>query len=277
VTREAFFTNANDPEGTVQFAITPRYLAGGGDPRRVTEVLRAAGWSDHSDPGYPHVLLASPDMAVRLTLEPAQPDTYTDWWAFHGPGWYVHFGGHTPTEILAGFSDALVRPAPEQAPSAAGIRDLLVATGWSREYDRSGTESARSPDGYLTMTGKPWSSDRTQRTWIAEASLPTAGGGHERMWQARFHQDTPSHLVAGFASALVDPGAVHRGSYGLPHSWLLTQEPTTVQGEQLAAEHRQRLEAVRAAARKQRRAAAALATRAPIPPGTASAAAPARR
>lgn len=275
--REMFDTNANGPRGTIQFATTPRYLAGGGDPRRITDVLRAAGWSNHSVPGYPHVLLASPDMAVQLTLEPSKPDTYTDWWAFRGPGWYVHFGGHAPAEILAGFSDALVRPAPEQAPSAAGIRDLLVATGWRREYDRSGTESARSPDGFLTMTGKLWSSDRTRRTWIAEASLPTGGGGHERMWQARFHQDTPSHLVGGFASALVDPGPVYRGSYGLPHSWLLTQEPTTVQGEQLAAEHRQRLDRVRAAAREQRKTAASLATRMPATPPTASSAAPARR
>lgn len=275
--REAFSTNANTRETTVQFATAPRYLAGGGDPRRVTEVLRAAGWSDHSDPGYPHVLLASPDLAIRLALEPSAPDPYTDWWAFHGPGWYAHFGGHTPTEILAGFADALVRPAPEQAPSAVDIRDLLASTGWSREYDRSGIESARSPDGYLTMTGRLWSSDRTRRTWIAEASLPTGGGGHERMWQARFNPDTPSHLVAGFAQALVDPDPVYRGSYGLPNSWLLTQGPTSVQGEQLAAEQRQRLEAVRSAARTQRRAAASLRARAPATPAAGNAQAAARR
>ncbi|KPI25134.1 hypothetical protein OV320_8339 [Actinobacteria bacterium OV320] len=41
--------------------ITPRHLAGGGDPRQVTEYLLATSWSNHSVPGYPQVLLESPD------------------------------------------------------------------------------------------------------------------------------------------------------------------------------------------------------------------------
>lgn len=41
--------------------ITPRHLAGGGDPRHITEYLLATSWSNHSVPGYPQVLLESPD------------------------------------------------------------------------------------------------------------------------------------------------------------------------------------------------------------------------
>ncbi len=249
-----FFTDANKPLNTVQYATTPRYLAGGGDPRRITEVLRAAGWTSHSDPAYPHVLLASPGMAVRLTLEPA-PDAYSAWWRFHdhAGGWYAHFGGHTPVEIIAGFSDALTRPAPQKPPSLPEIRDVLVSTGWSRSYDRKGIESAHSPDRYVRMGPHPGLDGQEDwPTWCAEAALTTGLGGHERLWQAWFSHGTPTHLVAGFAAQLVAPGPVYRGSYGLPCSWLVAQEPTAVQGEQLAAEHRQRLKAVRASARTQR-------------------------
>lgn len=275
--REHFYTGANGPQDTIQFATTPRYLAGGGDPRRVTEVLRAAGWTNHSDPAYPHVLLASPDTAVRLTLEPTAPDTSTAWWKFRAWGWYAAFGGHTPVEILAGFADTLLHPAPDQPPTPAGIHEILVSTGWNRTDDGKGTASAVSPDASVRMGPRPGMDDAAGRpTWSAEAT-PATGFGDRRLWSAWFSAGTPTHLVAGFAAQLVSPQPVYRGSHGLPHSWLLTQKPTTVQGEHLADDHRQRLEAVRAAARKQRRAAAALAARAPLPPGTAPAAAPARR
>jgi hypothetical protein len=266
--RELFYSAANGPEGTVQFATTPRFLAGGGDPRRVTEVLRAAGWTDHSDPGYPHVLLASPDRSVRLTLEPSKPDTRTAWWRFHALSWYAHFGGHTPVEILAGFTDALLEPAPEQPPTLAAIREILASTGWSKDYDSKGIESALSPDGSARMGPHPaMDGEGDWPTWAAEVA-PAHGGGHELLWSAWLAHGTPAHLVAAFAAQLVSTGPVYRGSYGLPHSWLLTQEPTTVQGEQLAAEHRQRLDAARATARKQRKRAAALSARSPATPAT---------
>ncbi|WUH90384.1 DUF317 domain-containing protein [Streptomyces sp. NBC_00433] len=275
--REYFQTGANGPQDTVQFATTSRYLAGGGDPRRVTEVLRAAGWTNHSDLAYPHVLLASPDMAVRLALEPAQPDASTAWWKFNARGWYAAFGGHTPVEILAGFSDALLHPAPDQPPTPAGIRAILASTGWDKETDGQGAETALSPDGYVRMGPRPGMDDEAGRpTWSAEVA-PATGFADRRLWSAWFSAGTPTHLVAGFAAQLMSTEPVYRDSRGLPHSWLLTQERTSVQGEHLADDHRLRLEAVRAAARKQRRAAAALAAHAPLPPATASAAAPTRR
>lgn len=267
MTQGAFYTGANGPTNTVQYATTPRYLAGGGDPRRVTEVLRTAGWSKHSDPGYPHVLLASPDMSVRLALEPSAPDPYTAWWQVNGQGWYAHFGGHAPAEIIAGFSDALLQPAPQQPPALTDIREVLDSTGWTKEYDRKGIESALSPDGFVRMGPHPsLDSEPGWPTWYAEAALPTRRGGHERLWQAWFSHNTPTHLVAGFAEELVSTEPLFRGSYGLPCSWLLSQEPTTVQGEDLAEAHHQRVAVARAAAHKQRKAAAALRARAPLTP-----------
>ncbi|WP_433892561.1 DUF317 domain-containing protein [Streptomyces sp. CA-111067] len=268
--REHFYTGANGPQDTIQFATTPRYLAGGGDPRRVTEVLQAAGWTNHSDPAYPHVLLASPDTAVHLTLEPTAPDTSTAWWKFRARGWYAAFGGHTPVEILAGFSDALLHPAPDPPPTPAGIHEILTSTGWARENDEKGTASALSPDASVRMGPRPGLDDAAGRpTWSAEAA-PATGFGDRRLWSAWFSAGTPTHLVAGFAAQLVSPEPVFRGSHSLPNAWMITQKPTTVQGEHLADDHRQRLKAVRAAARKQRKTAAALATRVPATPAAAS-------
>lgn len=267
MTREAFPTNADHDETTVQFATGPRYLAGGGDPRRVTEVLRAAGWSNYSDPNYPHVLLASTDLASRLTLEPSAPDPHAAWWRFNASGWYAHFGGHTPAEILAGFCDALVKPGPEQPLTGADIREVLASTGWGTDGVREGSESAVSPDGYVRMGPHPaLDGDNGWPTWCAEAALDTGTGGHQRVWSAWFSPGTPAHLIAGFAAQLVDPAPVYRGSHRLPHPRLVTQEPTTVQGEQLATEHRQWLYRVRAAVRKQHKAAATLRARAPVTP-----------
>ncbi|MEE4544039.1 DUF317 domain-containing protein [Streptomyces sp. V4-01] len=175
--REHFYTGANGPEDTVQFATAPRYLAGGGDPRRVTEVLQAAGWTNHSDPTYPHVLLAGPDMAVHLTLEPTAPDTSSACWKFRACGWYAAFGGHTPVEILAGFSDALLPPAPDQPPAPDAIHDILTATGWNSDNDGQGTEFALSPDGYARMGPRPGLDDAAgQPTWSADITPATGFG-----------------------------------------------------------------------------------------------------
>lgn len=263
------FFSAHKPANTVQYATTPRYLVGGGDPRRVTEVLRAAGWTNHSDPLYPHVLLASPDLAIRLTLEAPSPDPYTAWWRFEAAGWYAHFGGHTPVEIVAGFGDALLQPEPEQPPTPADIRQILASTGWGMEDDGQCSASAYSPDDCIHVgTLLDVVNGAEHRTWHAQAALPDGLGGHERLWQAWFSHGTPTHLVAGFARELVDTAPVYRGLHEVPRSWLTT--PVTVQGEQLAAEHRQRLDA----ARKHRKTPSA---RTALPPPTTAPTTPARR
>ncbi|MGI5457520.1 hypothetical protein ACQEWB_31010 [Streptomyces sp. CA-249302] len=77
MSHERFYSKVNGPTlhrvNAVRWLdeVTPRHLAGGGDPRHVTEYLLASGWSNHSVPGYPHVLLESPDRRLHLTLEPS--------------------------------------------------------------------------------------------------------------------------------------------------------------------------------------------------------------
>ncbi|MER7986545.1 DUF317 domain-containing protein [Streptomyces noursei] len=98
---------------------TPRHLAGGGDPLHVTEYLLAAGWSNHSDPDYPHVVLASPDLRHTVVLEP-EATPYQPWWRIRGVSqghrWYTDFDAHTLVEILAGLTDALIAPEPTTTP-----------------------------------------------------------------------------------------------------------------------------------------------------------------
>ncbi|MER7540382.1 hypothetical protein ABTX77_37235 [Streptomyces sp. NPDC097704] len=54
-----------------QALISPRYLAGPGDPAWVTAALHAgAGWSHGHDPLMPRVILTSPDQKSMLRLEP---------------------------------------------------------------------------------------------------------------------------------------------------------------------------------------------------------------
>ncbi|MFD7013906.1 DUF317 domain-containing protein [Streptomyces sp. NPDC059928] len=273
MTRPYIAGKAEDPSNRIWFDTAPRYLAGPGDPRHVTQALRAAGWKNYSHPDFPHVVLASPDFRHTLTLEP-EPDTYSAWWRIATQGWSDHwhasFGGNTPVEVIAGFTDALLAPAPASEPD---VWPVLSAAGWACERGEHGNESARHPDGITTMERRATlTSDYF--AWSAEVALPNGGGGHQQLWQAYFDDRTPRHLLAGFATALTDPAPVQRGHYGVPHSHLVTQKPGPP-GEQLAAAHQARLKAIRAAARKARLGAVPT-TRSVPPPAAEVAAAPSR-
>ncbi|WP_416986997.1 DUF317 domain-containing protein [Streptomyces sp. T028] len=268
MTHPHFPTRANEPHNTIWFETRPRHLAGRGDPRRITQTLRAAGWKNHSDPDYPHVLLASPDYQHTLVLEP-RPEPYAAWWRIRGGSqerrWYTEFGGNTPVEILASLTDALLQPAPQTTPD---IWPALTSAGWAYERDENGNETAAHPDGILSL--RRWTVSPAERFfWTAEATLATGLGGLNRLWRASLDDNMPQHLIAAFAAALASDEPVQRGRYDVPHSHLVTQHQRGPQGEQLAAAHEARLKAARAAARKVRRS-AALPTHSGPAPATAS-------
>ncbi|MDQ0810309.1 hypothetical protein QFZ63_002023 [Streptomyces sp. B3I7] len=251
MTRPYIFSKADDPWSRIWFDTSPRHLAGPGDPRHVTQALRAGGWKNYADPDFPHVVLASPDFRHTLVLEPAA-DTYSAWWRISSERWHASFGGNTPAEIIAEFTDTLLLPAPAAEPD---VWPTLHAAGWTYERDERGNQSARHPDGVTTMERRATlTSDYF--SWTAEVALPTGLGGHQRLWHAYFDDRTPRHLLAAFATALTDPAPVPRGHYDVPHSHLVTQVERGAQGEQLAAAHDARLKAIRAAARKARRSSA---------------------
>jgi hypothetical protein len=70
-------TRAPTPETVEVDFITPRRLAGVGDPAWITVPLhRACGWSHGNDPLMPRVLLSSPDQKALLRLEPDPDDQW---------------------------------------------------------------------------------------------------------------------------------------------------------------------------------------------------------
>jgi len=239
---------ANDPRSRIWFDTTPRHLAGAGGTRHVTQALRAGGWKNFGDPDFPHVVLCSPDYQHTLVLEPT-PDAYGSWWRISSQRWSASFGGNTPAEIIAGFTDALLRSPPAAEPD---IWPTLQAAGWTYERDERGNERAHHPDSITTMErSATLTSDYF--SWKAGVALPTGLGGHRQLWHGYFDDRTPRHLLAGFATALVDPAPVSRGHYDVPHDHLVAQVESGAQGEQLAAAHEARLKASRSAALKARR------------------------
>ena len=52
------------------YLIEPRYLAGGGDLRHVTEYLRASGWTDNTPRSSAALVFDSPDKTVRVAYQP---------------------------------------------------------------------------------------------------------------------------------------------------------------------------------------------------------------
>lgn len=244
-------SRAQDRWSLIWCDTTPRHLAGPGDPRHVTQALRAGGWKNVGDPDFPHVVLTSPDYRHSLVLEPT-PDAYGAWWRIRSGDWHAAFGGNTPAEIIAGFTDALLRPTPD---AEQDIWPTLQTAGWTVERDERNNEHARHPDGITTME-RSAGLDSDWFTWTAEVAQPTGLGGQHRLWSASFDDRTPRHLIASFAAALTDPAPVSRGRYNVPHSHLVTQVERGAQGDQLAAAHDARLKATRTAARKARRASA---------------------
>ncbi|MGC0328133.1 hypothetical protein RKD23_001123 [Streptomyces sp. SAI-170] len=196
--------------------IAPRHLAGGGDLAWITVPLhRACGWSHGNDPLMPRVILSSPDQKALLRLE---PDPDSQWWTLQHapepdrPAWYASFGARTPVEIIAGFIDALTDPTAAPAPPQDALHPLLNA-GWSAAYSH---HRFASPDGTVSVD-----IHETTGTWWIGTLLEHA---QPPVWQARFGEHTPPHLIAAFTTALADPRPVLRT--GIPH--LPTRDPDLV-------------------------------------------------
>lgn len=180
--------------------IAPRHLAGGGDPAWITVPLhRACGWSHGHDPLMPRVILSSPDQKALLRLE---PDPDGPWWTLHHaagpdrPAWYASFGARTPVEVIAAFTDALTDPTTTPAPPCDVLEPLLGA-GWSPAYVANRFVSPDSTTVVERLDGGPW------------FATTTLTGGRP-VWQARFGENTPAHLITAFTAALADPSPVLR-------------------------------------------------------------------
>ncbi|MFE6979276.1 DUF317 domain-containing protein [Streptomyces sp. NPDC057682] len=188
--------------------ITPRHLASGGDPAWITIPLhRACGWSHGNDPLMPRVLLASPDQAALLRLEP-RPDR--PWWTLRHaaapdrPAWTATFGARTPVELIAAVTDALTDPASTHDSSCDPYSSLRQA-GWTRYFD-DGLVSFDNTS-YIERLAPPAETGAWAVTTIA---VGTRDGG----WSAYFGAHTPRHLVAAFTAGLASPEPLLRTDSG---------------------------------------------------------------
>ncbi|MEU9069018.1 DUF317 domain-containing protein [Streptomyces sp. NPDC048306] len=198
-------------ETVEQAFITPRSLAGIGDPGWITQPLhRVAGWSYGHDPLIPRVLLTSPDQLTQLRLAPGDPDN-PDWWTIRQarstdhPAWAATFQSRTPVEIIAAFTDALTDPA---GPPTTRIDPFtaLQDAGWEPPRHFGGLAD---PDGITRVeeVGNPGSD-----LWHIETAVirdPT-------IWRAVFTGTTPLHLIAAVTQALTDPAPINRDPARIP-------------------------------------------------------------
>ncbi|WP_240634240.1 MULTISPECIES: DUF317 domain-containing protein [Streptomyces] len=223
MSHERFYSRVNGPT-LHQFnhvrwldEVTPRHLAGGGDPRHVTEYLLASGWSNHSVPGYPHVLLDSPDHRLHLTLEP-EADEFMASWRIHPAedrAWSAQFGGNTPVEIIAGFTDALNSAGPR--PQEADLWRLAADRG--RAMQLAGSErAALSPDETACLARVSSLAETPIWRWTVQVSVPRSDGRHRWIWNASIDEAAPPAALTGFVAALTDPAPLLRGEGQTPGS-----------------------------------------------------------
>lgn len=177
-----------------QALISPRYLAGPGDPAWVTVPLHeAAGWSHGHEPLLPRVILSSPDQKTLLRLEPAPGD---QWWRIsHNGGhpsnsWYASFGGRTPVELIAAVTDTLTDPTHNERALADPLQPLR-RQGW----ETSPSGEFRSPDGIVKGERITFSGSNS---WFITAAFDE----DDALWQARFDGRTPAGIVVAFTQAI---------------------------------------------------------------------------
>ncbi|MFE0772168.1 DUF317 domain-containing protein [Streptomyces sp. NPDC058861] len=194
-------------EHSVLAQVSPRYLAGGGDPRWVTAPLQHAfHWQAAHRPLSPVVQLTRRDRQAELLLA---PDPDHPWWTLQhrphdgAPAWRVTFSARTPAEIVAAATDALTAGPATDTPTDPG--KVLAQADW--EPSLSMTRFV-SPDRYATVIRlRPG-------TWSIEVAAPDMPWNGQSMvvpvWEALFTEDTPAYIVAAVFSGLASPEPVLR-------------------------------------------------------------------
>ncbi|MCY0933839.1 DUF317 domain-containing protein [Streptomyces sp. H34-S4] len=219
--------------------------------------------------------MTSPDHAFRLDLTPT-PSAFHRWWRIdnnYGPGfWYATFNGDTPAEIVAGLTDALIRPEPEEpAPTVA---DVLTGRGWEHTTSETGSQKLTSPDA-IVQVELYVSPSLGVMGWEIEAAHHHGDHGPEqRLWRAHLDAATPAHLLAAVAEAISNPTPVLRARFKINDSAHLTQDVEFAIGAEVVGAHKQRLAEARRHRPKPHLTTTAVA--APPIPSTAPPARPAR-
>lgn len=215
------------------YLIEPRYLAGGGDLRHVTEHLRASGWTDSTPRSSAALVFDAPDKTVRVAYQP--PGGWQIHGAAHGqqPAWQVNLTAQTPVEIVAGLTDALARPRSAHAPD---VWAPLVEYGWSTDTGQEFTAVSPRRDAFVQYV-----STGAQHWWIG------ARNEHGPVWNLQATSTTPLYLLQGLTEALADPEPVMRPRGHVPPSARIRSTSVSVLPDQLRSWQQARLTAARAA------------------------------
>ncbi|MFF3501137.1 DUF317 domain-containing protein [Streptomyces sp. NPDC003247] len=252
----------------IPFDTSPRHLAGPGDARHVTHGLSAAGWTRTSDPLNPQMVLTSPGNRHHLHFTPG-PGYLSTWWQLSSepfgdkPYWYAAFGELVPAEILASVTDALTAPPPAIQPDPWRTVD---AAGWIRPD----TGTAHSVDGMCFIEQRQRDS-RDAPYWSVETRETDLDGNPGRiLWHASFHDNTPTHLVHAFVTALTDTDPLQRGMHDRTAHYNAVQEPSPLTPQQVVDAHTTRLKTISTQAPAARRLQRLSTTKPPAPPSTSA-------
>lgn len=215
----------------VQALLSPRAVAGGGNPAVTVPIHRAAGWSHGQDPLL-SLLLSSPYQQTLLRLEP-NPDG--QWWTLQhtrtsaGPGWSASFGAWTPVEISAALTDTPIRQpgAPAESdpytPARGERQGTQAVCQWSPVCRRPDHDHEGPREGSRELAGHdPRKEER--RSSVAGLVQPS-------------HAPASRHGVHTGAGR---PGAAGPGPLGLPPNVRGLSRRRAVPAEEVAhaLEHR---------------------------------------
>ncbi len=222
------------------YAIHPRYLAGGGDLRHITEYLRVSGWANSSPKQSNVLVFDNPERTLRVAYDPLGTPPG---WAVAGLNaaggqmlWQARLSPQTPVEIVAGLTDALTQ---QQRPAhAPNVWAPLEQHGWEAASETHPT--AISPDKNAWMQWRQ--NGPGDAYWWAGAQTE-----HGATWDAAFSSSTPMHLIQAFTTQLASPEPVMRPLGHVPPTSRIRAQSLSVLPADLSAWQQRRLNAARAA------------------------------
>jgi Domain of unknown function (DUF317) len=219
--------------------VHPRYLAGPYEAEIALRPLRELGWSERE--GHLGTTVRSPCRRVRVNIDPQGPARTLWTITAHRsaedvtPVWTAIADDHTPEEILRGLIDAIAADPPlpgQEHPSAVAGPTGDAHTVYAPVADAGWSHTLSTPYGIARYTAP----DRLAGL-VHRLSTEPATPGHHRIdtardtfafwggvegaighWRASFSAHTPSHLIAGFATALADPTPVLRTQLDVPRA-----------------------------------------------------------
>ncbi|OIV35967.1 hypothetical protein BIV57_18785 [Mangrovactinospora gilvigrisea] len=218
--------------------VSPRYLAG---PTRAPDAalfpLLDAGWPFHTD-HLDNLYFASPDERIRIAYLPqrtaweAEALWYVTAWSnpFDRPQWTAQFTDHTPEEVVAGLTRALLEDYADgrdrhlhRAIRTRPAIEPLEAAGWHSDTQpgRYPRFRATSPDGHAVLEG-----DRSRavrgvdlsrcEVWTLHVRPPHHSLDEPGQWSAHFTYGFPPLLLGAVTSAMTDPAPVRRRESQIP-------------------------------------------------------------